>query len=54
MAEKLRAAAIQGHPVSALQRRRLNEAVFDLYRLEPHHCVLVEDMLATTIDFQKK
>jgi len=54
IAKKIRIAAIQGHSVSAPQRRHLNEAVFDLYRLEPHDAVVVEDMLANTIDFQRK
>ena len=54
IAKRIRIAAIQGHSVSAPQRQHLNEAVFDLYRLEPHHVTVVEDTLASTIDLQRK
>jgi len=53
MAAEMRMAATQRRPVSNSQKKRLNEAVFDLYRMKPNQPMLVEDMLANTIDLQR-
>jgi hypothetical protein len=54
LARQMRVGAIREAPVSPTQYKRLNEAVLDLYRLEPSNAVLVEDMLDYTIDWQRR
>ncbi|MGH7134495.1 MAG: hypothetical protein ACREHD_02080, partial [Pirellulales bacterium] len=50
---ELREAARAGHHENA-RVARLDELVFQLYDLEPFERVIVEDMVNTTIDFQRK
>jgi len=51
---RLRDLAERGRPISKQARHKLNSAVCDLYELDSHQRVLVEDALAVTIDFQRK
>ncbi len=53
MAREMRLAAVDGRVPSPAKKRRLDGAVFALYHLEPNQAVLVEDMLANTIDLQR-
>ncbi len=53
IATQMRTMATQRASVPSRQIRRLNRAVYDLYRLQPQHAILIEDMLGSTIDFQR-
>jgi hypothetical protein len=53
VAREMRTCAIRGRSVSRSQRESLDRAVNDLYRLEPHVAVLIEEMIGYTIHFQR-
>jgi len=53
VAREMRTCAIRGRSVSRSQRESLDRAVNDLYRLEPHNAVFIEEMIGYTIHFQR-